>query len=80
MTVLVVIDMPVKKSGAEEDGEYYWDGERQRGNSAQRRFRERDVQGTREVTTLCACTYVCARGSDAEQPAICRQINPGCET
>lgn len=22
--------------------------------------------------------YVCVSGSDAEQPAICRQINPGC--
>lgn len=25
------------------------------------------------------CPYVCVlSGSDAEQPAICRQINPGC--
>lgn len=22
--------------------------------------------------------HVCVSGSDAEQPAICRQINPGC--
>lgn len=25
-----------------------------------------------------SCVCVCVSGSDAEQPAICRQINPGC--
>lgn len=30
------------------------------------------------MNTVYAQTYVCVSGSDAEQPAICRQINPGC--
>lgn len=29
------------------------------------------------MNTVYVQTYVCVSGSDAEQPAICRQINPG---
>lgn len=30
------------------------------------------------VNMIPVCVCVCVSGSDAEQPAICRQINPGC--
>lgn len=30
------------------------------------------------MNTVYVQTYMCVSGSDAEQPAICWQINPGC--